>query len=266
MANFTRRVTSTTTFSWNKWINAIIFQILGTMFIIYVGLASVATTGGALAAHSFAEGSGYFVVILLFYFFTDIHMNWSITLGYILYDSIYKQKFKWIHLWYFPAQYIGGLLAALLTWATTGSRSPLGLGIPVLAVGVSDGRGFVVELILTILFVVIFIFTKELSESKPKKFPWFIFAFGILFVLIGLIFFGAPITGGSISSVRYLAPLTIATGGIPGNWWIWVFAPLVGSVAAALFVIYLVWATGIKGKEGKEEIKTQRKLKEKSIF
>ena len=259
MATFRNRITSTPT-PWNKWLNAIIFQILGTMFITYMGLASVATTGGALPAHAFAEGSGYFIVILLFYFFTDIHMNWSITLSYILYDLLYKRKFNWIHIIYLPAQYVGGLLAALLTWATTGSRSPVGLGIPVLSAGVSDGRGFVVELILTVFFVVVFIFTKELSESKPKKFPWFIFAFGILFVLIGLIFFGAPITGGSISSVRYLAPLTISTGGVPSNWWVWVIAPLVASIVATLIVIYLAWATGIKGKEQK----TQEKKRQKS--
>ncbi len=225
-----------------SWVKELLCEAVSSAILTFVSFATVANTGSL--AVGFSEGTGYFVPILLFGMYMPVHMNAAVTLAMFIFDLVSRRAkdVRWLFLVYPLAQYVGSLFGLLGVWATTGTRTLTGLGGPVLGPGVTDGTGFGTEAILASVLVLVFMWSAFVTAAAPQGLPFFIRAFGILFVMIGLVFAGSPVVGVSISPMRYLAVITLA-GAAPSNWWIWVWAPFVGAIAAALIAIFMLWVT-----------------------
>ncbi len=247
-----------------SWIKALVCEGLGATLLAFLALSSVANTGGSpltganLPAAAFGAGAGYFVPILLFTAYSGAHLNAATTLAYLLYDLVTRPLFKqskrsggrdgvrWLFLLYFPAQYVGALLGVLFVCFSSASRTLVGLGGPTLGAGVSDGRGFGVEVIISAVLVLTVLWLRLIET--PTKTPPFITAFGILFAVIVLVFGTGTVSGAFLNPMHMLAVMTVA-GAAPSNWWVWVWGPFVGAVAALAIALFAMWLTVATGKE-----------------
>jgi aquaporin Z len=87
---------------------------------------------------------------------------------------------------------------------------------------------FITELILTFVFVLIIVKV----TSKQANSQWAGLIIGLSLVLIHIL--GIPLTGTSVNPARSLAPAIFAGGAALSQVWVFLVAPLVGGVLAAL--------------------------------
>ena len=115
------------------------------------------------------------------------------------------------------------------TWITLGSavRDKANLGATLPAMGVSDGRAFAVEALITFLLVFVVI-----AVATDKRVPAALAAPSIGFALIASVLIGGGITGGAVNPDRALGPAIMS--GTFDSLWVYVLAPIVGGIAAAL--------------------------------
>ena len=91
----------------------------------------------------------------------------------------------------------------------------------------------IAEIVLTGLFL--FVIFGATSEATPKGFAGV--AIGLTLVLIHIA--GIPITGTSVNPARSLGPAVFAGGAALGELWLFIVAPIVGGILAALLWRYV---------------------------
>lgn len=250
-------------------------EFVGTTFFLFLGLSSVATTGGSLAfpspgnlpANAFGNGIALFVTMFFFSGISGAHFNPAVTFGYAA-TEILRGKWRKYSFWkivFYPmVQFAGAIAATLLVWVVVGTRAlPPGLGIPVIAAGVGDFRAFFIEALFAgclifaylwtdIIVEPIYIWMSVVADRKILDQPliWLLRSLGqglvtflralvIGFLYIVLVFAGVPVTGANLNPFRYLAP-AIITNNYP-NWAIFVLAPFGGTIFAVVLSVGLYW-------------------------
>lgn len=93
--------------------------------------------------------------------------------------------------------------------------------------GVGEGRAFVVEALIT--FLLVFVVMVAATDSRV---PAAVAAPSIGFALVAAVLIGGGITGGAVNPDRALGPAIIS--GTFTSLWVYLVAPVVGGVAAAL--------------------------------
>jgi aquaporin Z len=94
--------------------------------------------------------------------------------------------------------------------------------------GVRMGRKFLAEVVLTALFIfVILAVTGPVGNAGTAG-----VVIGLTLTLVHLI--GIPLTGTSVNPARSLGPALIVRGGALSQVWLFIIAPLVGGVVAAI--------------------------------
>lgn len=139
------------------------------------------------------------------------------------------RKFPWRYVpAYLGFQLLGAIGGAAATWATFGrpGRKEAHLGVTVPAAGVSDGRAFVVEALITFLLVFVII-----AVATDARVPAAVASPAIGFTLVAAVLIGGGISGGAVNPDRALGPeimsLTFTAA------WVYILAPIVGGIAAA---------------------------------
>ena len=87
---------------------------------------------------------------------------------------------------------------------------------------------FVVEMVITFIFVLVFLKATRKGSCMKRS------GIGIGLAYIALSIFAMPLTGASMNPVRSLAPAVFAGGTALSQLWIYIIAPLVGAVIAAV--------------------------------
>jgi len=219
-----------------------IAEMLGTGFLVFFGVG-VATLmfgfhfdGGSAAAGVVATALTFGLVLLALAYaigpITGCHVNPAVTLGVLLAGrlSLKDAGGYWI------AQFVGGILGALLLWGMF-NTSPLystdktGLGTngwgEASAIKISAGGAFLAEVVLTAMFVfVILAVTNKLGNATAAG-----AAIGLALAVAHLI--GIQITGTSVNPARSLGPALIVGGTALSQVWLFIVAPLVGGAVAA---------------------------------
>jgi len=153
------------------------------------------------------------------------HLNAAVTLGLAV-----TRKFPWRYVpSYLGFQLLGAVLGAGATWAAFGSvvRDKAHLGATVPAQGVSDGRAFLVEALITFLLVFVIV-----AVATDQRVPATVAGPAIGFALIAAVLIGGGVTGGAVNPDRALGPAIMS--GTFTSLWLYVVAPLVGGIAAAV--------------------------------
>jgi aquaporin Z len=88
--------------------------------------------------------------------------------------------------------------------------------------------GLIAEIVLTALFL--FVIFGSTREEAPKGFAGL--SIGLSLVLIHLV--GIPITGTSVNPARSLGPAVFVGGAAISELWLFIVAPIVGGILAAL--------------------------------
>ncbi|MEV0667971.1 aquaporin [Actinomadura luteofluorescens] len=217
-------------------------ELVGTLLLVYfaVGVATLSfgfgVAGRSLSAGVVATALAFGLVLLVLVYaigpISGCHINPAVTLGVLLARRIPPLD----AVGYWIAQFAGGILGALLLWATfSGSplyaRSVTGLGADgwgdASLIRVDMGGAFLTEIVLTALFVFI-----VLSMTSTAAIPS-VAGVGIGLALTTVHLIGIPITGTSVNPARSLGPALVLGGTALSQVWLFIVAPLVGAVVAA---------------------------------
>jgi len=223
-------------------VRKIVAELLGTGLLVYfgVGVATLSfgfgTTGSSFAAGVVATALAFGLVLLALAYvlgpISGCHINPAVTIGAWLSGRVPLRD----ALGYWAAQFIGGILGALLLWATFScsplySRSKTGLGTngwgAASHIHINAGGAFLIEVIMTAVFV--FAVLGATSKTSNAATAGIIIGFSLTVVhLIGI-----PITGTSVNPARSLGPALIVGGTALSQVWLFIVAPLVGGALAA---------------------------------
>ena len=217
-----------------------IAECLGTFTLVFVACGVAALTGGTLVGTALAFG---LVIVAMAYSIGRIsgcHINPAVSIAMLISKKMTLKEFCV----YVIAQIIGGFLGGLLIFGVAKMANLNLLGdasnyvINNAQEGLTAGTiigSLLIEVVLTFLFVyVILNVTDSKNEGVGKKAGLII---GLTLTLVHLV--GIPLTGTSVNPARSLA--TAINAAIFNNStdalaqvWIFLVAPLLGGVIAAL--------------------------------
>jgi aquaporin Z len=225
-------------------------ELLGTALLVYFGVgAATLSFGTGFAANGLSFSAGVVATALTFGLvlmalayslgpISGCHVNPAVTLGVLVARriSINDAAVYWV------MQFVGGIIGALVLWATF-ATSPLyhrkitGLGTDGWGsksfIHVGAGGAFLAEVILTAVFVcVILAVTSKGAHAATAG-----LVIGLTLTLVHLV--GIPITGTSVNPARSLGPALIVGGTALRQVWLFIVAPLVGGALGAAIHIGL---------------------------
>ena len=210
-------------------------EFIGTFAFVFIGAGAAAVVGtgaglNGIAAIAFAHGLTIMVFAFAYGGLSGAHFNPAVTIGVLAARAMTLAE----AIGYIISQVVAAACAAFLLRAVLGGVAT-GLGRPELAQGVVLGAttltitpeaGFVIEAALA-FFLVIVVLTTAVARSAGNLAP---LAIGMTLTLN--ILMGGPLTGAPFNPARALGPM-IATDNFT-NAWLYVIAPIVGALVAAL--------------------------------
>jgi MIP family channel proteins len=209
-------------------------ELLGTFILVLAGtaVAVAASLARPIAgqpedslAIGLAFGLALVALVAALGHVSGAHLNPAVTLGLAS-----AGKFPWrFALWYIVAQFVGAILAALVVWGTFGAlaRTTAFLGATYPAPTATDGQAFLMELVIT--FILVLTIT---AVATDRRVPAPVAAVAIGFALAVAVLVGGPVSGGAANPARAIGPMIVA-GNLTG-WWIYLIAPIIGGILAAL--------------------------------
>jgi aquaporin Z len=216
-------------------------ELIGTMSLVLFGCGAAVISGtgsGSLSGLGLLGISLAFglAVVAMAYTIGGIsgcHINPAITVAMLVAGKINSKD----AVGYIVAQFIGAVAGAGILYLIASGQSDFKMGEWALG---SNGWGegylsaysvtaaFIAEAVLTFLFLyVIFNVTSKHGNGNMAG-----LAIGITLVLIHLV--AIPITGTSVNPARSFGPAIFAGGKALSQLWLFIVAPIVGAVAAAI--------------------------------
>jgi aquaporin Z len=218
-------------------------ELFGTAVLVFfaVGVATLMFgfkfDGGSVAAGVLATALTFGLVLLALAYaigpISGCHVNPAVTIGALLARRIGLGEV----LGYWLAQFLGGYAGAWVLWSLLKQSSIYHTSVQGLGtdgygtsslVHLSAGGAFLAEVILTALFVfVILSVTGPVGNAGTAG-----VVIGLTLTVVHLI--GIPLTGTSVNPARSLGPALIVGGTALSQVWLFIVAPLVGGIAAAI--------------------------------
>ena len=218
-----------------------ISELIGTMVLVLFGCGSAAIAGSVLGNLGIAMAFGLSIVAMA-YVIGDIsgcHINPAVSIGMWI-DGRMEAKDL---IMYIVFQCIGAiigtaLLATLINTAPSlGGYMATGLGQngfgAASSVGINVYGALITEIILTFVFV--FTVLGVTRSEKTSVVAGIVIGLTLAFVHI----MGIPLTGTSVNPARSLGPALFMGGVALQQVWVFIVAPLVGSVIATYTFKYL---------------------------
>ena len=223
-------------------------ELLGTFVLVFMGTGSAVVAGKYIGflGISLAFGISVLVMVYAIGHISGCHINPAITIAMLLNGKISARD----AVIYIIVQSIGAVIASVLLLnimagfpgydlAANGlGQNGYGAASPA---GFSLASGFITEIVLTFIFLIV-IFGST-SKNAPSGFA----GIPIGFTLSIIHMVGIPITGTSVNPARSLGPALVAGGTALSQLWVFIIAPIIGAVFAALVWKYLFEDTGLPG-------------------
>ena len=224
-------------------IRKLVAELLGTAILVFfaVGTATLAfgfhLQGGSAAAGVVMTSLAFGLVLLALVYaigpVSGCHVNPAVTLGFVVAGRMTLRDAAG----YWVAQFVGGVAGALALWAVFAnsdvySRATTGLGTDGWGVhsmiGLQVGGAFLAEVILTFVFVlVVLLATRHAATAGFAG-----LAIGAALLVVHLV--GIPLTGTSVNPARSLGPALVVGGDAMRQVWLFLVAPMIGGVLAAV--------------------------------
>jgi aquaporin Z len=216
-------------------------EFIGTFALIFIGAGAAAVIGGGaglpgIAAIAFAHGLTVMAFAFAYGPVSGGHFNPSVTIAVLAAGAMRVGEAAG----YIVSQLIGGIVGALLLRAVLGGVET-GLGTPMLAHNLALGAttltvtpwaGFVIEAVLAFFLVTVVLGT-AIAGRAGNLAP---LAIGMTLTLN--IIMGGALTGAAFNPARALGPM-VATGNF-SDAWLYLTAPIVGAIVAAILHVGLV--------------------------
>jgi MIP family channel proteins len=219
---------------------AAVAEFIGSFGYVFAGAGSVIVAGpygSGLVGVALATGLAVAVMVSVTAPISGGHVNPAVTVGVWAAGKIGSGR----ALTYVAAQFGGGIFACLLlrfvvplaVWKAAN------LGTPVLATGIDQGKGILIEALLT--FFLVFTFFATLLDNRglvPQ-------AAGLMVgsVIAFDILVAGPFTGGVVNPVRSFGPALVS--GTWNDWWVYWVGPVAGGVIGAV----LYWSAFMRDRE-----------------
>lgn len=213
---------------------AVVSEFLGTLLLVFFAVGSAVLAGGLIGVVGIALVFGFTLLALAYALgpISGCHINPAVTLGMLCARRITART----AVMYWIAQLAGGIAGAallfLLTKQVPGLRTSGAFGsngyADRSAVHLNPGGAFLAEVVLTFLLVFVVLgVTHRVAVTGFDGLP-----IGLALAAIHLV--GIPLTGTSVNPARSLGPALFAGGAALSQLWLFMVAPLVGGVLAAL--------------------------------
>lgn len=210
-------------------------EFIGTFVLVLFGCGTAALSGGisgvaGIVAIALAFGLSIVAMAYVIGNVSGCHINPAVSFAMLICKKMSGKDF----VGYVIAQILGGIAAIailkvlILDTATTitgfgqngfGEQSFIGLGM---------WGALLIEIILTCVFVLVVLGVT--SKEKTGTIAGIVIGLTLAFVHI----MGIPLTGTSVNPARSIAPAIFAGGEALSQLWLFIVAPLVGALVAAI--------------------------------
>ena len=219
----------------NRIAPKLLAEFIGTFVFVFIGAGAAAVVGGGAGLNGItAVALAHGLVIMAFAFaygsVSGGHMNPAVTVGVLAAGAMSVGE----AIGYIVSQLIGGIAGALLLRTVLGGAAT-GLGMPALAHGLALGTatvtvtpeaGCVIEALLAFFLVTVVLSTAVAGRAGSLA------PLAIGMTLTFNILMGGALTGAPFNPARALGPM-VATGNF-SDAWLYLTAPLVGAIVAAI--------------------------------
>ena len=206
-------------------------EVIGTAVLVFMGCGSAVflgcdTAGGHMAV-AFAFGLSIVAMAYVIGGVSGCHINPAVSLAVFLDKRISGADFCA----YVISQIIGGVIGAALLKAVSvfaGIDHTGGLGSNLVAGAGGAGAAFLVEVILTFIFLLTILgVTADATKGSVAG-----IVIGLTLTFVHIV--GIPLTGTSVNPARSIGPALFAGGKALTDLWVFILAPLVGAALAVL--------------------------------
>lgn len=217
-------------------------ELIGTFFMVFIGCSVAAMTIDSsvfIFATAIAFAISYFLMMYLLKKF-DCHLNPAISLAMFIGKKINLKDMGV----YMIAQFVGALFGGLCVAIISLDFGNLGQNVVYAGGGGILAGAFFAELILSFIFILIYIILKDKETDKMK------FSVIICVTLFTLYLVSVGLFGGGMNPAKAFALAILSSGRdltALAQIWIFLIAPFIGGVAAAY--AYKLFNKFIAGKE-----------------
>jgi len=200
-------------------------ELLGTFLFFAIGLSSVQSVGALggdaplLVVVPLAFGLGLLAAIFAFGHLSGGHFNPAVTVAMVIDGRTTPTD----AVGYIVAQVVGAIAAAALVLVLWSQEAVAGT-ITAPGSGFSDIQAVVLETVLTAIFLLVILSSTRHASSLA--------ALAIPLTLVAIHLVAVPFTGSSVNPARSIGPALV--GGDLSALWIYLVAPILGAVVAAL--------------------------------
>ncbi|PEE38157.1 aquaporin [Bacillus pseudomycoides] len=206
-----------------------IAEFIGTFVLVLFGTGTAVLGGGieGIGILGIAMAFGLSIVAMAYSIGTisGCHVNPAVSIAMFVNKRMNAMELSY----YLLAQVLGGLLgtATLVTILKSSNMSLDNLGQNAFGnLGLSGS--FLVEFVLTFVFILVIIaVTGKKGNAQLAG-----LVIGFTLVLVHLL--GIPLTGTSVNPARSLAPALFAGGEAVSQLWVFIVAPILGGIVAAI--------------------------------
>ncbi|MGI6231706.1 MAG: MIP family channel protein [Prevotella sp.] len=207
-------------------------ELVGTFVLTFLGCgAAVSLNCGTDTASVVGTAIAFGLTVVAMAYtiggITGCHINPAITLGVYLSGRMSGKDAAG----YMVGQVIGGILAAAVLAGIVATNPDSVQGVTTGANTCNFGQlnGFVVETVLTALFVLVVLGATSKTNGATNNFAGL--AIGLSLTLIHLV--GIHYTGTSVNPARSIGPALFQGGQAISDLWVFIVAPLLGGAIAA---------------------------------
>lgn len=229
-----------------KLTNKALAEFIGTFTLVFGGCGTAIFAGGSVGFLGVSLAFGLTVVAMAYGVghISGAHLNPAVSLGVLVNGRMNVKDF----LVYVISQILGGVVAAGVLYFIVSSCGMQVGGFASNGYGsafadaegyqqISAAGAFVVEALLTFIFLLVILGVTDSENSSTGKFGGL--AIGLTLTLIHLI--SIPLTNTSVNPARSISQALFADGSIAmSQLWLFIVAPLVGAALAGVVYKMLV--------------------------
>jgi aquaporin Z len=210
-------------------------ELIGTMVLVLLGCGSAVIASYYIGNLGIAFAFGIAVLAMVYAIggISGCHINPAITISMLVARKISIRDSAFYIVFQCVGAIIGaGVLYAIATGVQSFSLATTGLGQNGYGAASPGGYSLVAALAaeIALTFVFVLVVHGSTHERVPKGFAGL--SIGLSLVMIHLV--GIPITGTSVNPARSLGPAVFVGGEALGQLWLFLVAPIIGGILAAL--------------------------------
>ncbi len=208
-------------------------EVLGTFFLVFIGTGTAVLVGDTVGVLGIGLAFGLSIMVAANTVgnVSGAHLNPAVSLAFYINK---RMSLKELGV-YVVAQLVGAILGSTLlrTLLTMTDRGTDNLAQTTYS-EITTAGAFIVEALLT--FILVFVVLSVTSKNMGTSYN----GLAIGLTLTMLHFIGVPLTGMSVNPVRSISPAIFVGGDAMSQLWLYILAPLVGGLVAAVVAKYLL--------------------------